>query len=55
MPGMIQLSGSGSGFFWRNMTFEAVEASEVAEVDEVNEAADVLRLEKSLLRTSVLN
>ena len=31
---------------------EAGEASEVAEADEVNEAAEVLRPEKSLLRTS---
>jgi hypothetical protein len=31
---------------------EVVEAIEVAEADEVNEAAEVLRPEKSLLRTS---
>ena len=34
------------------MAFEAVEAVEVAEASEVNEAAEVLRPEKSLLRTS---
>ena len=34
------------------MAFEAVKATEVAEVNEVTEAAEVLRPEKSLLRTS---
>ena len=34
------------------MAFEAVEAVVVAEAREVNEAAEVLRPEKSLLRTS---
>ena len=31
-----------------------MKASEIAEADEVNEAAEVLRPEKSLLRTSVI-
>ena len=34
------------------MAFEAVEAIEVAEAAEVKEAVEVLRPEKSLLRTS---
>ena len=41
-------------FFGWKRVFEAVKASEIAEADEVNEAAEVLRPEKSLLRTSVI-
>ena len=37
---------------WWNRAFEAVEVIVVAEADEVKEAAEVLRPEKSLLRTS---
>ena len=43
---------SQSGFFLVKPFLEAVEASEVAKADEVKEAIEVLRLEKSLLRTS---
>ena len=50
VPGMIQPSGPRSSLV--NRAFEAVEAVEVAEVVEVNEAAEVLRPEKALLRTS---
>ena len=38
--------------FFGEIEVDAVEASEVAEADEVNEAAELLRPEKSLLRTS---
>jgi hypothetical protein len=45
VPGMIQPSGPGRAF-------EAVEAIEVAEAGEVQETAEVLRPDKSLMRTS---
>ena len=48
VQGMIQPSLSGS-FFLQNRSFEVVDA------DEVNEAAEVLRPEKSQLRTSELS
>jgi hypothetical protein len=50
VPGTIQPSGPGSSLV--NRDFEAVEAIKVAETNEVNEAAEVLRPEKSLMRTS---
>ena len=40
--------------FWWNEAVEVIEATEAVEAVEVTEAADVLRPEKSLLRTSEL-
>ena len=45
-------NGQDQDVFWWNHAFEAVEASEVAEANEFNKAVEVLRLEKSFLKTS---